>query len=356
MYLIDGEIPYYKTSIWGSKWSKCDGCKPVDVQRISVPGISMDKAPPPAPKPAKAQSSPQKEVIKVPPFDIQEIPDAMRREAMPVAAQLMTRWFAGELNYAPTGEDLKAERNQDGEPYPSTMYDITTVKMSWILKFERAKEQYNELIKNRIYNQAAISVLRERLVPYRDFIVPMKIWDICKNNMPILHRYFHFQRVNVGSSLAQKIDEFMESQFHRNGIPDDLTGALGSFNLYAAPADVKIDYVTREAVISSVYVYVKDSYDFTDEAGSVSQYLGHWSTKGVIVVPYHGLIQQLNIWSLYVPYPVARGNVRVKGNIYYPVHNKDFRAWAIKHQRGGDFMVFSDRKRCQLRVPIRIKL
>lgn len=46
----------------------------------------------------------------------------------------------------------------------------------------------------------------------------------------------------------------------------------------------------------------------------------------------------------------------VKGNVYYPVHNKDFRQWAMKYQRGGDFIIFSDRKRVRLRQPIRIKL
>ncbi|WP_322057658.1 DUF6402 family protein [Paraburkholderia sp. J63] len=220
-------------------------------------------------------------------------------------------------------------------------------------------EQYDDLTRNLIYRQAAINVLGERLRPYRDVVAPMDMWKFCKGSMSIFHRHFHFQRANVRSSLAQKVGEFMESQFHRDGSPDDLTGALGSFNFYAAPADVKIiylDYFSREAVISSIDVYVKDSYDFTDGAGSVSQYLGHWGAKGVIIVPYNGLVQQLNMPSLYVPYPVARGDVRVKGNIYYPVHNKDFRAWAIKHQRGGDFMIFSDRKRCQLRTPIRIKL
>ncbi|WP_434660932.1 DUF6402 family protein [Paraburkholderia sp. A3BS-1L] len=100
----------------------------------------------------------------------------------------------------------------------------------------------------------------------------------------------------------------------------------------------------------------KDSYDFTDKPGDVSQYLGHWSSKGVIVVPYDGLVGQLNAPSLYLPYPVARGDMRVKGNVYYPVHNKDLRQWAMKHQRGGDFIIFSDRKRVRLREPIRIKL
>ncbi|WP_322058605.1 DUF6402 family protein [Paraburkholderia sp. J63] len=347
LYLTDKDIPYYKTGFWKQRWNPGEGCKPV-----SVPGISFDKPLPPLPKPARLPSAQRKEEIKVPPFDIQEIPNAMRLEGMPIAARLMERWFSGILNYAPTDDDLAAEINQNGEPYPPGMYDTTTIKMDWVLKFRRAQEKYIELLSHQIYQNKAIDVLRDVLTPYRDAITPLDTWSLCKNSMSVLHRHFQFQFASVGSSLAEKIDDFIDSQFKRNGVP----GSLGSFNFYAAPADVKLAYIKREAIVSSVYVYIKDSYDFTDKPGCISQYLGHWSNKGVIVVPYNGLVGQLNTPSLYLPYPVARGDVRVKGNIYYPVHNSDFRQWAIKHQRGGDFIIFSDRKRCRLRTPIRIKL
>ncbi|CAB3778073.1 hypothetical protein LMG28688_00508 [Paraburkholderia caffeinitolerans] len=351
MYLFDKELPYYKTTFWTRQWNHCEGCKAVDVQ-----GISLDKAPPPLPRSSRDQSVQQK-IIKVPPFDIQEIPDAMRLEGMPVAAKLMQRWFAGVLNYAPTDDDLKAEVNQNGEPYPPCMYDTATIRMNWILKFKRAEKKYLDLLAKQIHSQIAHDKLKIILMRYRNIALPFNTWKICKKNMPALHRHFQFQYISVGSSLSQKIDEFIESQFHRAGVPDDLTGALGSFNLYAAPADVTIDPIEREAVVSSVYVYVKDSYDFTDKSGdALSQYLGHWSSKGVIIVPYNGIVGQLNIPSLYFPYPVARGDVRTKGNVYYPVHNRDFRQWAIKHQRGGDFIIFSDLARCRLRTPIRVKL
>jgi hypothetical protein len=353
MYLIDKELTCYETRFWTRRWGECAGCKPVRVQ-----GVSFDRAPPPMPDPvSKAKTEQIKaDVIKVPPFDIQEIPDAMRREGMPVSAKLMERWFAGVLNYAPSDEDLQAEINQNGEPYPARMYDTTSITLDWILKYERAKAAYTDLITQRIYRDAAALVLRSRLIPYVDAGVAFDPWQLCRGSMRVFHKYFHFQFATVGGSLSQKIGEFIESNYYNRGVPDDLTGALGSFNFYAAPAHVKINHIDRVAEISSIYVYVKDSYDFTDGPGAVSQYLGHWSKKGVIVVPYNGLVGQLDIPSLYLPYPVARGDVRVPGNVYYPIHNKDFRAWAIKHQRGGDFMIFSDRKRVRLRDPIRVRL
>lgn len=80
MYLIDAELSYYKKGNWTQQWRSCDGCRPVSVQ-----GMSLDKPPPPLPDLPKAQSG-EKKTIKIPPFDIQEIPDAMKLEGMPVAA------------------------------------------------------------------------------------------------------------------------------------------------------------------------------------------------------------------------------------------------------------------------------
>lgn len=139
------------------------------------------------------------------------------------------------------------------------------------------------------------------------------------------------------------------------GVPDDLVGALGSFNIYAA-----IGYANfknrNEVRISGLYVYVKDSYDFTDLSGDVSQYLGHWSKNGVIVVPYNAAAAALNESALYTEYPVTVGNSRVAGNVYYPVQNSDFREWALKHQRGGDFIVYSDYRFVPLTPPLTVYL
>lgn len=235
----------------------------------------------------------------------------MRLMYMPIAAKLMQRWFAGELNYAPTSEDLKSEKN---------------IALQAILR------------------------------PYKDRYSRINTWTLSKQNVSALHRDFQFQRVSVGSTITQKIGEFIESEINNNGIPDDLTGALGAFGIYAAPNVVMFSADGRSAEIKSVYVYVKDSYDFTDKPGDISQYLGHWSSKGVIVVPYSGLAAEMNVPGLYLQYPVARGNMRVKGNVYYPVHNKDFRQWAIKHQRGGDFIVFSDLMNVSLKKSLVIEL
>ena len=56
-----------------------------------------------------------------------------------------------------------------------------------------------------------------------------------------------------------------------------LTGSLGSFNFYAAIGNATFDLDARHATVTSIVVYVKDNYTFTDDTGKPSQYLGHWS-------------------------------------------------------------------------------
>ncbi|WP_375791829.1 DUF6402 family protein [Paraburkholderia atlantica] len=142
----------------------------------------------------------------------------------------------------------------------------------------------------------------------------------------------------------------------RTGVPDDLTAALGSFVIYAAIGHVRLSrdpFGTQRttAEVTGAWVYVKDNFTFTDEPGERSQYLGHWSSNGVIVMPLAGVAAT----SRYVPYvesPVTLGDPVIKGQVYYPIHNSDFRQWAIRHQRGGDFIIYSDRRYVPLFPPI----
>jgi hypothetical protein len=391
---MTGKIPYYETNNLIFRWKLRDGadgcvlCHDVSMSMDRPPpplpapkAPSAPKPPPPnrtantangimdafealgrfkkwldtpdPPKPPKAAPPVQKDFMAVPPFDIQEIPGAMRKEHLTNSAKLMDRWFNGELNYGSTEHDVKTETNQKGEPYPPSMYDMTTITLDWVLKYPRAQNAYDHLINTAIRSPQAYGILQKKLRLYVGHST-IDTWPLCDKSLRALHRYFQFTYANVGSTLAQKIDEFLITE-NNQGVPDDLTGALGSFNIYAA-----IGYATfvnqKTVEISGVYVYIKDSYDFTDEPGDVSQYLGHWSKNGVILVPYNAAAAALNKPALYTSYPVAVGNSRVAGNVYYPVQNADFRQWAIKHQRGGDFIVYSDKRWVPVFPPIRVEL
>ncbi|BBU27955.1 hypothetical protein BTHE68_16890 [Burkholderia sp. THE68] len=127
--------------------------------------------PPKPPKPAPEQQT-------APPFDIQEIPGAMRRELMPVSARLMERWFAGELNFSPTDPDEKAEIDQNGKPYAASMYDTTTIKLDWVLSYQSAKDRYDDLVTSRIKTPNAVNALRTILRRYNLPSFTLDAWQI----------------------------------------------------------------------------------------------------------------------------------------------------------------------------------
>lgn len=307
---------------------------------------------PDPPKPPKAPPV-KKDYMAVPPFDIQEIPGAMRKEHMPVGAKLMERWFNGRLNYSPDGSEV----NQDGKPFAPDMYETGAVTLDWVLKFGRAKEACDYLVNIAIRSPEAIDALGNMLVPYKG-MSGLYTDHIVKKDPRELHRLFQFASVRVGGTLADSVALQLRTQTQNFNRPDDLTGALGSFNLYAAVGHVRFsaNFVngermsdTRIAELTGIWVYVKDNYTFSD-ASNAAQYLGHWSNGGVIV-PVHGAMS-----ASYVQSPVTIGSPTSKGNVHYPIHNSDFQQWAQKHKRGGDFVVYTDHRFVPINPPIQLYL
>ena len=307
---------------------------------------------PPAPRsPAEAkarspQSAPASAVKKVPPFDIQDIPKAMRKLHMPMAAKLQERWFAGQENYSQSPGLLQKEIDQNGLRYSLAMVDTTTVKMDWVLSFARAKRVFDKLISDNLQSPGAIDTLRRQLTPYKNRREVLG-WNVAQSDFFEYHRRFQFQRAAVNATWGQRISEYLVRTETAGGVPDDLTGALGSFNFYAAVRYAYFDHPKRHAVVTDVSVYVRDPYEFSDD-----QYLGHWSASHVAVVPAH----QLAAGSGWLAYPVVDGSIHEKDNVLYPVTNGDYRNWRQKHGRGGDFMIYTDRISVRLARPIRIAM
>jgi hypothetical protein len=323
-----------------------------DIERIADTFSRFKKwldapAPPKQPKPAEKEK-------EVPPFDIQQIPDAMRKEHMPVSAKLMERWFSGELNYSTTPKDQQNEINQNGELYPESMVDRTTIKLDWVLGHARAKKQYDNLINNAIYSPRAYEVLKDILGRYssRGDVSP---WAVSGNDIRKLHKEFQFQRAAVESSFEQKALQAVQ-RFPEGGVPDDLTGALGAFNLYAAVARVTFDAENKSATVTHIVVYVRDGYSFEGPTDSRSQYLGHWGKSGVIIVPIYAAANLAD--QPWFDFPIVVGgtadNLYKPGGTYYPVRNRSFREWQTKYRRGGDFIIFSDYKPIMLAKPITV--
>jgi hypothetical protein len=286
------------------------------------------------------------EPLKIPPFDLQDVPKAMRKLGMPMAAKLQERWFAGKANYSNSPDDLRNEINQDGASYAPDMVDQTTVKMEWVLSFSRAKAAFDKLIATQVSSPIAVNALKKILSPYRNRR-QISCWSLAHSDFLEFHRKFQFQLTAVNAAWGQRISEFLNREVAAGGVPDDLTGALGAFNFYAAANYVSFEESGSIAVVTDAAVYVRDNYDFSND-----QYLGHWNSSHVAVVP----AQQLIGGSGWFQYPIADGRSPGKDGVLYPVINKDYREWRRNHGQGGDFIIYTDRVNVKLSPPLRIIL
>lgn len=313
---------------------------------------AIQNPPPLVPKAPAAAVKPLPTPPQVPPFDIQDIPGAMRKVGMPVSAKLMERWFNGQLNYSLTDDDERAEIDQNGLPYPPSMFDMNSIKMAWVLGFTRAKNDFDTLTESLLLETPrARETLQKKLAPYkmRQSIRP---WQECKGDLQRFHKEFQFQLIDVNASWSERIAVQMYEEVTNRGVPDDLTGALGAFNFYAAITEATFDQQAGTATVTRVAVYVKDNYTFSTNPGKASQYLGHWNKR-------HVAIQHLYVAAMAAKAPLPNTPVMIgrgADNIFYPVRNSDFRMWQQKHGRGGDFVLYSDCMWVTLRRPITIKL
>lgn len=318
---------------------------------------------PPKPKPPKRE---QLTRPKVAPFDIQDIPRAMETMGWKRSAKLMRRWFAGELNYATPEGEIRAI-NQKGEPFSASMVDTTMFPMSWILGFPRANARYEELLQKSLYTPNARKALAAILSrPSLRNYVPSGVlpgvtytldaWEKSGRDVQVIHRDYQFQRNSVDSTLLDRAILGGRSLLSPRTFPDDLYGSLGTFSFYAAidrAEFMRLFGTVAQATVTQVAIYMRDMFTFLDRPGSGSQYLGHWNRAGIIVVPAAVPLSQATTGD-WVMYPVTEPGPITTNSVYYPVRNKDFRDWQMKHKRGGDLLLYSDIKFVRLNNPISV--
>jgi hypothetical protein len=223
---------------------------------------------------------------------ITRIPDIMGNLGWDRAQKLQQKWFAAPARTAGPGVAVPIDTN--------------TVKMDWVLGYDRAKSAYDELL-NVYANDAAKAVLKRQLESMfaRTTATTIAFGNFTKNGSAL-----HQQHVNhreVASGYAYALDE--------------LTGALGNFSFYVIPKGTATKTSNGISVtITEVGVYLRDSFDFNGD-----QNLGHWKTPdGVRATPWVG---------------------------YTAVNNASYRDYRTATGRGGDFTVYSDVKVTALTQP-----
>jgi RHS repeat-associated protein len=222
------------------------------------------------------------------PFDLTLIPGIMRANNMINGAILLEKWF----------------RNP---PLGPNQADTTTIKMDWVLGYDRAKKVYDEIISNKIYaNKYAAPLLKKRIISAGK--QNGGIFGNFDRPVPSIDKEYVNQR-SVGSMLDPL---------------DDLLSALGRFNLHVAVRG-EICLSSKHPIfcisIEEIGVYVVDSFDFDGD-----QPLGIWNYKT-------NAVSRINIFN------------------GHPVSNLSFRQWREENKMGGDFLVYSDIKRKKLNPP-----
>lgn len=108
-----------------------------------------------------------------------------------------------------------------------------------------------------------------------------------------------------------------------------------------------------KAFVTHISVYAKDGFTFTDARKRVFQYLGHWSATGVAIIAVAEIeaLANLDVWDFPVDVDLSPDY-----GILFPVKNSDFRDWQLKHNQGGDYMIYSDRKIIRLKRSIMLTL
>jgi len=337
------------------------------------------ETPKPETKPKVLEAEEQE---KLPEFDLLDIPAAMDKIGWPISAEMARRWFAGPSH---------VYNNQPNSLQP---LDDTAITLNWILKYGNTKKRLDELLGEKIYSSAALDRVKEKVLKRLK-----SVFQSSNSTSPLLS-------FNTAQFLGDIRQFHIDWQFQLNEVSafdtldgllmTDLTGALGSFNIYAAIGIVRVsgeryyryDKIPNEfccdpiVEVTHVYLYAKDNYSFNDKKDSTkSQYLGHWNKIGMILsytaaasdlvgsdlikMGRDKIVQNNFNWDYMIkndeidkPVDIRKGmfSKLISREVYFPVYNSSYNEWREKHKRGEDFMVYSKPKLYKLKKPISFKL
>lgn len=198
---------------------------------------------------------------------------------------------------------------------PSQNLNTTTIKMSWVAGFPRVVNGLMKLERERITTAAASRELR-RILQRQQFLTNRREPIGVSRDTVVLHETAHLNSEPIPWG----------------GTVDPLDCALAAFTLHMAisgfvsPLSTKSTSKTHEVEITELHFYVRDCYDFTSDR----EPLGSWNRTGASVSPY------------------------VLGKFF--AENNVFRKWRDRHNRGGDFVIFSDLLTKRLPRPITIQI
>ncbi|MDA8446599.1 DUF6402 family protein [Paracidovorax valerianellae] len=254
-------------------------------------------------------------------IQLTDIPAVMNKNGFRMGAALMERWFIAPAFSMPISWKGSARAALDNRSLDGHHVDTTTVSMSWALRFGRTQDTFAELTRAVLGLSSIQSLNRSKEELFSMLRRAGKFGAHAATfgegrSVIELHETAHVNARPVSSNGLEKLTDPI----------DDLYCALGAFTLHVAAEGV-ISPLKRSGVqathqvdIHGLAFYIRDCYDFTDD-----QPLGNWDASEVQMLP-------------------AR-HLRL-------AENASFRQWRDRHQRGGDFIIFSDIHRQKFSAPL----
>jgi len=275
-------------------------------------------------KPSDVNSSSS---VTIQPMDVTDMPKAMRKMGWKRSAKFMERWLSTPAWKCPVSWKNGSEI-PPGIYIPDENCDDETITMSWLMAYPQAKDARDDLIRKRAFSHEGLKQTGRRLKALG--------WDG--------KRGYSFGRTNIighPSMSAREVDQYYQNNYlavgdngftHFFDTLDDVYGSLGTYTLKSAVIGTAFRADDNKTYIDTSYVgvYVKDFYDFNNDKRD--QPLGVWTEDGILVRSEAAI-------SKVADNTIYKGGKFKKVSIF---HNSDFLKYREKHNKGGDFVVFSD--------------
>jgi len=272
------------------------------------------------------------------PLDLQDVPETEQSIGYKLDPTLQRKWFS---NPAYAVQSREQKECLPGAPfYPFALVDFSALKLSDLLKIERIQLAVDKIKSPEFLNskpvQDALRNVCSRLREGYGFDVDPQAEF--KGDLQQMHRKYVFASVTVGKRFLQGLDDIRVRDLDKSSaVGDDVALALGEFKLYAAIQDAHVAYhgrTTRKVTVKEIAIYIMAPYGF-DALGPDVPYLGHFNKKQFALVTD----------GQWVNAPVYSGkDAHAKNALMRPVSVPLYIAWRQKHNKGGDMLLFSERR------------
>jgi len=264
---------------------------------------------------------------------LNEIPGAMDKMGWTVAAKMMRHWFENKPWKMPPVDRGAYYDNDRNKPIIYAKLDPWKINediitMKWARKFPRFEKVLKEYRPQWNISKSR-QLLNQRLLEAG--------WRSGMSKFPL-------GIIGQKASVIENINQVNSKTFGNYLDPlDDFYGAIFKANLHVAVVGfASFDPISQHDMfnVTAVGFYIRDTYDF-NEGNQPSDRMVNATTGGLGIWSRDKMLDKTETAD-YITSWLNPAVHLVRFNGFVPVSNGDFYKWTDKHQKGGDFYVFSD--------------